>query len=98
MEVQGYDLNLQYKPGKEMLIADGLSRLPNAAKNQQVNMDVKIQHVEFLPQKLINLKEESRRDPTTAALRETIISGWPDDRKTTIYTTAVLVLQRRDGN
>ena len=40
LRLQEYDMIITYRPGKEMLLADGLSRLPN--KNKEViDLDVK---------------------------------------------------------
>ena len=81
LEVQGYDFKIKYRPGKEVMLADGLSRLPNESKNQQINLDIKIQFVNFTPDKLSQLKEESRKDEIIAALKEVIVEGWPEERK-----------------
>ena len=62
---------------KEITLADGLLRLPNKDKNKQIKLDVKINLVQFIHDKKQQLKEESRRDPLTNALRTIIIEGWP---------------------
>ena len=80
LEIQGYDFQIRYKPGKEVMLADGLSRLPNKAKNKEINLDIKIQYVQFTDEKMSELKRESARDPTLAALREIIVEGWPRQR------------------
>ena len=41
MRLQNYDLNIEYKPGKEMLLADGLSRLP-PAENSHIELDLQV--------------------------------------------------------
>ena len=83
METQGYDLTIAYRPGKEILLADGLSRLPNKNNCNPVNLDVRIEFVQFSTNKLEELKEESRNDQVVSALREKIYVGWPDKAKDT---------------
>ena len=81
LEIQGYDFQIKYKPGKEVMLADGLSRLPNKMKSKEINLDIKIQYVQFTDDKMSELKRESSRDPTISALREVIVEGWPRQRK-----------------
>ena len=58
METQGYDLTIVYHPRKEILLADGLSRLPNKNNCDPVNLDVRIEFVQFSTNKLKELREE----------------------------------------
>ena len=62
------------------MLADGLSRLPNRAKNKEINLDIKIQFVQFAEDKMTQLRRESSQDTTLAALREVIVEGWPKKR------------------
>ena len=44
---------IKYRPGKEMLLTDGLSRLPNRKNNKEViDFDVKVDFVQFSTEKL----------------------------------------------
>ena len=78
LEIQGYDHTIKYHPGREITLAVGLSQLPNKSKNTQVDLDMKIQILQFSIEKMTELKEESREDSEIAALREVITEGWPD--------------------
>ena len=59
LEIQGYDFQIRYKPGKEVMLAGGLSRLLNEPKT---NLDMKIQYVHFTDHKMSELQRESARD------------------------------------
>ena len=83
IETQGYDLTIVYHPGKEILLADGLSRLPNKNNCNPVNLDVRSEFVPFSTNKLEELREESNKDKVISSLREKIFTGWPDKAKDT---------------
>ena len=76
LRVQPYDFKLIYKPGKEMLIADALSRQPLDA-SEHIDIDIQISPVQFATQKIENLKLETSRDETLQALLHVIHNGWP---------------------
>ena len=80
MRLQNYDLQIMYRPGKEMLLADGLSRLP-PADNSHIELDLQIHLVHFGSRKLQELKEATGRDNTLSGLRDVIVAGWPKSRK-----------------
>ena len=80
MRLQNYDLQILFKPGKEMLLADGLSRLPST-EDSHIGLDLQVHLVHFGAGKLQELKEETGRDPTLTDLRDVIVTGWPNTRK-----------------
>ena len=77
LEVQGYDFAIKYHRGKEVTLADGLSRLPKK-KLQQIDLDIKVQFVHFSENKMSDLKQESLKDPMISALEDIIVEGWPE--------------------
>ena len=84
MRLQKYDLDVQYEKGKNMHIADFLSRayLPNTehptgASFEHVNM------ASFLPisdQRLQEIRKETEKDETLQILKSVILQGWPSER------------------
>ena len=80
LETQGYEMQIKYRPGSEITLADGLSRLPNMKQNKEINLDIKIQMVQFSDDKVTTIKTETKSDPVLSALLEVITVGWPEKR------------------
>ncbi|CAB3991427.1 transposon Tf2-1 poly [Paramuricea clavata] len=84
LRLQPYDCIIKYKPGKEMVIADTLSRLSPKEGDEIPGMQVKIHHlVEFTPVELQQIKDETAKDGTLQILTEQVMQGWPDSIKKT---------------
>ena len=47
LHLQDYDLSIIYRPGKEMTLADGFSRLPNKKTKEEINLNVRVDFVLF---------------------------------------------------
>ena len=45
IKIQGYNFDIEYKPGNTMLLSDTLSRLPNQSKNKEIPLDLRIDGV-----------------------------------------------------
>ena len=85
MPLQAYDIEVIYQPGPTLHIADLLSRLhlptkpdPNSEEFEHVNV------AQFLPisdKRLTEIKLETEADATLQLLKETILQGWPDNKK-----------------
>ena len=82
LRLQKYDFNLTFVPGTSIPVPDALSRayLP-AADSEEQKFDYQVHMViNSLPlsdQKLLELKEATRNDPTLQKLAEIIIDSWP---------------------
>ena len=82
LRTQKYDYEIVYHKGKEMHIADMLSRafLPNEDSSDFVEFE-QIHMVKFLPisdSRLTQLRKETENDPVLQSLREVVLGGWPD--------------------
>ena len=76
LRLQLYDCTIKSKPGKEMVIADTLSRLSPREGDEIPRMQVKIHHlVEFSPVELEKIKEETAKDGTLQILSEQVMQG-----------------------
>ena len=85
--LQQYELSFQYRPGKEIPVADALSRmhLPDQDPEIQIEGEVAI-HAFFrdIPvsrNKLEQVREETLRDVELKTLSDIVESGWPNDRR-----------------
>ena len=94
LKLTEYDFDLIYKPGKEMVLADTLSRLPNRKNNEAIELhttvneissedtvNIEIDLINFGTTKRNQLKTETTNDPILNTLKETILTGWSDDIK-----------------
>ncbi|XP_060075780.1 uncharacterized protein K02A2.6-like [Ylistrum balloti] len=87
MRLQRYQIRVIYKPGKEMHVADQLSRSPlSHQESEDVTADVEAQiHLVMnsLPvttTKMDEFQRETLKDPTLQELSIIIQEGWPDDK------------------
>ena len=85
MRLQKYQVNVQYKPGKEMYIADALSRAylpvtssPDIEIEAQVHMV--ISNLPVSNEKLEEFRKETTNDVTLTKLIETVLNGWPETK------------------
>ena len=81
LKIQKYPLVVTYRPGKELLIADTLSRayLPN--ENPSIlDEELEVNLVTTLPiseNKLELIKYETRQDFSLQQLKQVVLTGWP---------------------
>ena len=83
LRLQHYDVEIKYKPGNELYLADTLSRANiDGCHQSEVEDDVESIHtVHFLPvseSQLEEIRQETAKDPTIRALKKIIQEGWPD--------------------
>ena len=86
LRLQQYDVDLRYKPGSEMYLADTLSKafLKNTIQSKAEEETETIHANDVLPisePQLREIQAETARDDTLQQLKKTIISGWPDAKK-----------------
>ncbi len=71
-------MSIIYRPGKEMTLANGFSRLPNKKTKEEINLNVRVYFVQFSIEKLTQIYQATKADPIFCELRETILQGWPN--------------------
>ena len=86
LRLQKYDMHIEFKPGKELTIADTLSRAFIAAKKQDAENEAEFQvHLimSSLPISEIQLnrfRQETSNDETLQRLQAVVQEGWPERR------------------
>ena len=85
LRVLRYDYSIVHRPGKEMVLADCLSRPPKnrTNNNAKVNLNMKICHVQFSNEKLDALRKATENDVLNTLMKYTI-HGFPE--KTTRHS------------
>ena len=86
LRLQQYDVEIRYKPGPEMYLADTLSRtyLPTTAHSPAEEETERIHAVVFLPisePQLAEIQRETAADSVLQSLIQVILQGWPDQKE-----------------
>ena len=81
LKVQKYDLNVIFKPGKEMFISDTLSRKPlkttEGNENCREYTVFSIGNIPVSQEIMSKIRHETENDMLLIKLRETVLQGWP---------------------
>ena len=86
MRLQHYNVTVTYKPGKEMFLADTLSRayveesLDSGEEAETINVNAISTYVPFTDARLIDLRNATDEDETMQKLKSEILNGWPDEK------------------
>ena len=80
LRTQPYDVVLKYRPGKEMVYADYLSRI-RPSPGEAVRLEQAIHMVQISASQLDKVRLSSENDAEMTVLRDQIVSGWPSQAK-----------------
>ena len=88
LQLQRYTFTLIYKPGKDMILADTLSRAYINAKPESNDLEddficavnLPVNNLPVSDPKLQEIRSATGQDSTIMTLRNTIRSGWPEKR------------------
>ena len=91
LRLQRFNLDVNYKPGTQMFIADHLSRASlKATDNTQDNFQVFVLELESLnpsdsikvtPERLTQLQKATAQDLALETLKTTVVTGWPEKKE-----------------
>ena len=79
LQLQRYDVTIRYRPGKEMLLTDALSRCPSRASGE-IKLDMRVDYIAFSKAWIAKLKETMREDPILGTVYQLTQQGWPHQR------------------
>ena len=82
LQLQWYDVTIRYRPGKEMLLADALSRCPSQASGE-IKLDMRVDYIAFSKTWIAKLKDTTREDPILGTVYQLTQQGWPHQRRHT---------------
>ena len=73
VKLQGYDFDVEYHPGKDLIISDALSRLPNPSKCEEIPLNIGVDsihiHIDLVNFGSAKQDELQREMPSDKALR-----------------------------
>ena len=91
IKVQRYRCQVKYRPGKEVILSDTLSCLPNPNEARDVPLDIRVESIcsevedthqidliFFGQHKRTELQRETSNDPVRRSLWQTFNQGWPE--------------------
>lgn len=92
LRLQRYNLEVTYKPGSQMYVADHLSRAYLKNQDDQPHDDFQVfaleleeinplDTVKITSERLAQLQKATEHDPVMQTLKSTILVGWPDTRE-----------------
>ena len=81
VRLQGYDFTMEYHPGADNQLADGLSHLPSPLNKTTIDLDSCVDFIRFSSEKFSQLQQETLCNSEPSDLRDFIISGWLDHLK-----------------
>ena len=87
LRLQRYDFTLKYRPGKDMVIADTLSRayISDTSTDRMDNelmsaVHMVLENAPATDKRIQEIEELTQSDTTLQRLKSVIRSGWPDER------------------
>lgn len=81
--LQRFPIKVTYKPGKELFLADALSRFPSNTKLSDETEEFQINVISLLPvsnQQLESIRNETNKDAVMAELRTYSSTEWPETK------------------
>lgn len=74
--IQCYDYQILYAPGKSIALADILNGLPSHMPYQDLQINVRVEQVQFIPNKKNEIRNEISSDPALNMLKEVIYTDY----------------------
>ena len=84
LQLQWYNVTIRYKPGKDMLFADALSRCPSWTSGE-INLDMRVDYIAFNKTWIAKLNEAIQEDPILSTVYQLTQQGWSHQRIHTLW-------------
>lgn len=84
LSLQKYDIEVKYKPGKTMFLADALSRNYLDETREELAPNLLINQISYLPvspEKYRDIQQATSNDEELVTLQDIVQSGWPDTKE-----------------
>jgi hypothetical protein len=78
LRLQPYDIKITYKPGKDLQLADFLSRYRPNCEGKHIEMEQTIHSIKWSSDKLLQLQKDTKEDPILSKLIQVVVDGWPE--------------------
>lgn len=81
IRIQGYDITINYVPGRDVPLADALSRVtPGPGEGSLEGIDIAVHAFNASPTRLEEIRSETAKDTHLCLLKDVVIKGWPQKR------------------
>ena len=82
LQLQKYDLDVKWKPGKELFIADTLSRSFLQETKEELESECEVNtiknHLSVSDETYTKFQSETAKDQELCMLKQTVLEGWPN--------------------
>ena len=96
LRILGYNIEIQYRKGKEMYVSDALSRayLPCDGEQNEFERVNMVRYLPIRPERVQQIQSHTESDEELQLLKSVIKQGWPDDKsKLPVLVTASIQLE-----
>ena len=80
LRLQRYDYEMVYRPGKEMVLADSLSRLPSTADHTEIDLNTQVCLIQFSNPRLDEIRNETKKDEVLSQILQYVLEGFPEHK------------------
>ena len=85
LRIQKYDIEIKYVPGKDIGLADALSRINPCVGDTIKGLDVTVHEMHLQinasPNRIRQIRDETVKDPALSVLKDCIMKGFPEKRQ-----------------
>ena len=89
LRLQKYDFTYKHKPGKDLVVADTLSRAPLPTTDSELEKEIScyvhmvMSNFPATDDMMARLRMATEEDESLRQLKKTVLSGWPDTKRET---------------